>query len=184
MANINYVSLSKAMSKALRHRPERIGLQLAPDGSVELSTLVNALNTHGGWPRVLDESDVMHVVTHGSKQRFAVHEGRIRACYGHSIPVAITYERATPPAVLYHGTSEHAATSIETDGLLPMGRQKVHLSADVATAKQVGARHGGKVVVLQVDAGRASHDGIDFYFGNDSTWLADSVPAAYLSRMD
>jgi hypothetical protein len=28
--SINYVSLSKAMSKALRHRPERIGITLHP----------------------------------------------------------------------------------------------------------------------------------------------------------
>ena len=48
MRDINYVSLSKAMSKALRHRPERIGIELAPDGSVELATLIDALNSHGG----------------------------------------------------------------------------------------------------------------------------------------
>lgn len=180
---INYISLSKAMSKALRHRPERIGLTLAPDGSVELATLVNALNAHGGWPRQLDESDIMHVVEHGSKQRFAVCDGRIRACYGHSIPVAVAYERATPPPVLYHGTSAHAAAAIQMEGLLPMDRQKVHLSADVSTARQVGGRHGGKTVILQVDAGAAHRDGIAFFYGNDSTWLTDRIPPAYLTRM-
>ena len=51
MTDVNYTSLSKAMSKALRHRPERLGLTLAPDGSVELATFVNALNQRGGWPR-------------------------------------------------------------------------------------------------------------------------------------
>lgn len=171
------------MSKALRHRPERLGIRLAPDGSVELSVLVDALNRRGGWPRVLDEADVMHVVEHGSKRRFAVEDGRIRARYGHSLPLAVSYEQALPPAVLYHGTSRTAAKSIMEEGLLPMGRQKVHLSSDVETAMQVGRRHGGRdVVVLRVDAARALREGIRFFRGNDSTWLADHVPATYLSQ--
>jgi len=62
MPTINYVSLSKAMSKALRHRPERIGIALAPDGSVELRELVHALNQRGGWPRTITEADVMWAV--------------------------------------------------------------------------------------------------------------------------
>ena len=48
MNDVNYISLSKAMSKALRHKPERLGITLAPDGSVELSVLVEALNRRGG----------------------------------------------------------------------------------------------------------------------------------------
>ena len=169
------------MSKALRHQPERIGITLAPDGSVTLDELICALNRRGGWPRTITETDVMQVVEHGSKQRFAVESGRIRARYGHSVPLAISYEQAEPPAVLYHGTSERNAQSIMTEGLLPMGRQVVHLSADMETARMVGRRHGGKTVILQVDAKRAARDGISFYRGNDSTWLADRIPATYLS---
>ena len=178
---LNCVSLSKAMSKALRHRPERIGLTLAPDGSVDLDELIDALNRRGGWPRTLTEADIMQVVEHGTKQRFAVESGRIRARYGHSVPLAIDYEQAQPPAILYHGTSEANARSIMTEGLLPMGRQVVHLSSDVETALAVGRRHGGRTVILQIDAERAAQDGIRFYRGNDSTWLADRIPAAYVS---
>lgn len=178
---INYVSLSKAMSKALRHRPERIGISLAPDGSVALATLVDALNRRGGWPRELTDADIMQVVEHGSKQRFAVEDGRIRARYGHSIALDEAYVPAEPPAVLYHGTSQRFLDSIVAEGLLPMDRNVVHLSTDTETAWAVGRRHGGKTVILQVDAERAARDGIQFYRGNDSTWLADCIPARYLS---
>ncbi|MBR3328872.1 MAG: RNA 2'-phosphotransferase, partial [Atopobiaceae bacterium] len=123
----------------------------------------------------------MEVVEHGSKQRFAVEDGRIRARYGHSIALDEAYVPAIPPAVLYHGTSQRFLDSILADGLLPMDRQVVHLSTDVETAYLVGRRHGGKTVVLAVDAERAAKDGVTFYRGNDSTWLADRVPAAYLS---
>lgn len=182
-AGINYVSLSKAMSKALRHQPQRLGIELAPDGSIDLTAFVDALNRRGGWPRTITEADVMQVVQHGSKQRFAVEDGRIRARYGHSVPLAIAYEQAEPPAVLYHGTSEANVQPIMDVGLLPMGRQVVHLSADVATAQQVGRRHGGTTAILRVDATRAAQDGIRFYRGNDDTWLADTIPATYLSRL-
>lgn len=180
MCKVNYTSLSKAMSKALRHRPERIGLTLAPDGSVEIATLVDALNSHGGWPRVLDESDIMRVVEHGSKERFAVEGGRIRARYGHSVPLKISYECAEPPAVLYHGTTANRAEAIAREGLLPMGRQTVHLSTDEKTAVQVGARHGSNVVVLRVDAARAWNCGVSFFRGNDTTWLAEAIPPAFI----
>ena len=100
MSDVNYVSLSKAMSKALRHRPERIGLTLAEDGSVEVAELVRALNRYGGWPRALTEQDVMQVVEQGTKNRFAMEGGRIRARYGHSIPLRVEYRPAEPPAVL------------------------------------------------------------------------------------
>ncbi len=64
-----------------------------------------------------------------------------------------------------------------------MGRQKVHLSSDVDTAVQVGRRHGGRdVVVLRIDAAQAAQEGVRFYRGNDTTWLADHVPVRYLSR--
>lgn len=183
MGELNYVSLSKAMSKALRHQPERLGIALAPDGSVELSVLVDALNSRGGWPRTITEDDIMQVVEHGTKQRFAVEGGRIRARYGHSIPLKVEYRKAEPPAVLYHGTARHNLESITANGLLPMGRQVVHLSADVETAQQVGARHGGQTIILRVDAAAAARDGVAFYRGNDSTWLADRVPPQYLTQM-
>ncbi len=184
MGELNYVSLSKAMSKALRHRPERLGISLAPDGSVELRVLIDALNRRGGWPRQITEEDVMQVVEHGTKQRFAVEGGRIRARYGHSIPLRVEYQKAEPPAVLYHGTAEKNVDSIMADGLLPMGRQVVHLSADVETAQQVGTRHGGQTIILRVDAAAAARDGVAFYAGNDSTWLADRVPPQYLSQIE
>lgn len=180
---IDYVSLSKAMSKALRHRPERLGIKLARDGSVSIGVLLRALNRRGGWPRTLTEADLMQVVEHGTKQRFAVESGRIRARYGHSIELDAAYVPATPPAVLYHGTSRRNLASIMDKGLLPMDRQVVHLSTDVETAQLVGRRHGGQTVILQVDAERAAQEGIRFYRGNDSTWLADRVPAAYLSLL-
>lgn len=108
----------------------------------------------------------------------------IRALYGHSTSEKIVRQPVLPPAVLYHGTAGRFLGSILESGLKPMGRQYVHLSADVATARQVGSRHDAKPVILSVDAESAHERGARFYRGNEKVWLADEVPALYLRILE
>jgi putative RNA 2'-phosphotransferase len=87
----------------------------------------------------------------------------------------------TPPAILYHGTTPQAAVSIRTQGLKPMQRQYVHLSADVETAILTGRRRTNRPVILKIAALEAHRHGIAFYQGNDQVWLADFVPPQYIT---
>lgn len=89
-----------------------------------------------------------------------------------------------PPPILYHGTSRKAAAIILEEGIKPMQRQRVHLSTSPSTALSIGARHDKKAVLISVDAENASTNGIPFYVGNDTTWLADFIPPQYVSRED
>jgi putative RNA 2'-phosphotransferase len=57
----------------------------------------------------------------------------------------------------------------------------VHLSPDVETAHRVGARRGGAVVILTIDAARMSANGHVFYRSANGVWLTDTVPPAYLT---
>ncbi|MEE0955864.1 MAG: RNA 2'-phosphotransferase [Eubacterium sp.] len=172
--------VSKKMSYALRHNPQKYGLELAADGSVGLRKFLGAMNEmHHFQPR-LCEADIREIMANADKQRFAIEDGRIRALYGHSFHIKIEHTEAVPPDILYHGTSHKALKSIMEEGLLPMGRQYVHLSADVETARQVGARRDSHPVILKVDAVKASEGGILFYIGNDKVWLADDIPPVYL----
>ncbi|MDU1315432.1 MAG: RNA 2'-phosphotransferase, partial [Clostridium septicum] len=70
--------------------------------------------------------------------------------------------------------------SIEDKGLLPKGRQYVHLSNDIKTALQVGKRHHNKPIILEIDAKRALDEGVKFYLGNDKVWLGDNIPSKYI----
>lgn len=63
-----------------------------------------------------------------------------------------------------------------------MGRQYVHLTADIAAARSVGERKSSSPVILAIDAAGAAAGGIDFYEGNDEVWLALEVPPEFLSR--
>jgi len=172
------VRLSKRMSLALRHEPDRFGLVPDRAGWVSVDSLLAALR--------IDHADLDAVVAGNDKQRFAVERGadgveRIRASQGHSIPVDLGLVPSPPPAWLYHGTSRVALDSIRATGLHRAGRHHVHLSPDVATARRVGARRAGELVVLTVDAAAMARDRHAFYRSANGVWLTDAVPARYLT---
>lgn len=170
------VKVSKYLSRHLRHQPERIGLTLDPAGWVEIDTLLAAAAAHG-FP--VSRAELDHVVAVNDKRRFAVEGGRIRASQGHTVEVALGLPPATPPPYLYHGTVAGSLDAIRAEGLRPMNRHDVHLSADRETAALVGARRG-RPVVLAVDAGAMHRDGHVFHVSANGVWLTEAVPPRYL----
>ncbi|MDO0934576.1 RNA 2'-phosphotransferase [Streptomyces sp. DG2A-72] len=170
------VKVSKYLSKHLRHQPERMGLVLDEGGWVEIETLMAAAAAHG-FPFTRDELD--QVVAANDKKRFAIEGSRIRASQGHSVEVDLGLSPATPPPYLYHGTVARNLDAIRTEGLHPMNRHDVHLSADRETATRVGARRG-RPVVLSVDAGAMHRDGHVFQVSANGVWLTKAVPPKYL----
>ncbi|MFF5534437.1 RNA 2'-phosphotransferase [Streptomyces cinerochromogenes] len=170
------VKVSKYLSRHLRHQPERIGLTPDPGGWVEIDTLIAAAAAHGFR---LTREELDHVVAANDKQRFAVENGRIRASQGHTIEVDLGLPPAAPPPYLYHGTVARHLDAIRAEGLRPMNRHDVHLSADRETATRVGARRG-RPVVLAVDSGAMHRDGHVFRVSANGVWLTAAVPPRYL----
>ena len=172
-----HVALSKALSHALRHEPWAYGLKLDGEGWVSLDLLLDALRKKDERWSQLSEDDVRTMLATASKQRHEIKNGNIRAFYGHSFEKTLQRERSMPPEVLYHGTSPEASLLILQEGLLPMQRQHVHLSADRETALLVGRRKASQPVLLLVWARKADEGGIAFYLGKEKVWLGDAVPA-------
>ncbi len=172
------VRTSKRLSRHLRHAPGEIGLVLGEGGWVAVADLLAALAAHG---RAVSREELAHVVAHNDKRRFAFDETgeRIRASQGHSVPVDLGLPESTPPPVLYHGTVAAALAAIRREGLRPMRRHHVHLSADVATAARVGSRRG-RPVVLRVDAAAMAEAGHRFLVSANGVWLTDAVPPGFL----
>lgn len=172
--------LSRAVSHALRHEPWVYELELDEQGWVSTASLATALRQERRWS-ALTADDVAMMVATSSKQRHEIDGDRIRAMYGHSIPGGISRTPAEPPSLLYHGTSPESAAVILVAGLRPMARQYVHLSVDREMARSVGSRKAGEPRLLVVAALDAAHAGVVFYAGNDKVWLADEVPAEFIS---
>jgi putative RNA 2'-phosphotransferase len=55
----------------------------------------------------------------------------------------------------------------------------VHLSADIETAKKVGARRG-KPVILTIFAHAMHESGHAFYLSANGVWLTDAVPMSFI----
>lgn len=174
--------LSKEISYALRHDPWEYELEMNEKGWVPVEQLLDALHRTEKWSDIC-EADLIEMIEKSEKKRHEFADGKIRAFYGHSIPMKILKEEKMPPNVLYHGTARRYLDSINEKGLLPQGRQYVHLSQDIETAENVGKRHDDKPCILIIDAKTAWNDGIRFYFGNEKVWLADAIPSRYIRKM-
>ena len=178
MEDARLVKVSKYLSKHLRHDPESLGLTLAPGGWVGVADLL-AVCAHRRFQ--LSRAEMEEVVARNSKQRFSFSPGgtMIRANQGHSVEVGLQFSPAVLPNVLYHGTGHQTADIIGRVGLDKMRRHHVHLSADVGTARAVGARHG-RPVVFEVDAAGMAAARRLFYRSENGIWLTDAVPPEFL----
>lgn len=173
------VETSKFLSYVLRHAPESIGIVLDANGWVSVDELLAKANAAG---RRLDLATLQTVVATNEKKRFTLSEDGtlIRAAQGHSVQVDLALTPAKPPSLLYHGTAEKSVASILAGGLEARSRQHVHLSSNIETAVQVGARHGAPVV-FEVQAGLMSGAGVLFWKADNGVWLTIAVAPEYLT---
>lgn len=168
------------MSHALRHEPDLYGLTMDEEGWVSVEEMLQSFHDTGRWEN-LEIEDINQMQESSPKQRFEIKDGKIRALYGHSLPDKIKKQSEPPPQNLYHGTSKNSVQKILKFGLMKMDRQYVHLSTDEKTAYEVGRRHSRDPVMLKINALQASEEGINFYRGNESIWLADEIPPQFIS---
>ncbi len=108
---MNNEELSKEISYALRHAPWKNELEMDENGWVDVKQLIEALN------RKFEEvqlSDLIMMIEKSDKKRHEIVDGKIRALYGHSIPMHIRKEEKQPPLLLYHGTARRFLNNITT----------------------------------------------------------------------
>lgn len=175
----------------LRHNPNIIGVKMDVNGAwVYVDELIKKFNDHNLKKGLyINLPILMRIVVEDDKVRYGLqmtknNQLKIRCNQGHSIDwIEMDYKVAIPPEILYHGTSIGFLNAILKEGLKPMRRQKVHISADYETAVNVGNRKQkhGDTIILQVHAGEFVRDGGLFYLAENEVWLADEIPAKYLS---
>lgn len=172
-------STSKFLSLVLRHQPEVIGMRLDSEGWLPIDELIENANRRGNKISL----ELLHeVVASCEKKRFSLSDDglRIRANQGHSVPdVELNLEPVAPPIQLFHGTVAAFIESIREQGLLKRSRNHVHLSADIETAKKVGARRG-KPLILTIRAAAMHESGYSFYLSANGVWLTDTVPVSFI----
>ncbi len=172
--------LSRFLALLLRHRPARFPVAMDAEGYVALDEILHILK---GLPnfRWAGRADIEAVLALPGRRRFEIVGERIRALYGHTA-IRLTYPPATPPAVLYHGTAPENLDTIWQEGLQPMQRQYVHLATTPETARHIALRYTAEPVVLEIRAADAHAAGVVFYHPEDSIYLCETMPAAFIGR--
>lgn len=175
----NMITVSKFLSKHLRHTPEILGLTLQSGGWVPVDELLAGCQRIGF---AITYDELIECVESSDKQRFSVDDtgDLIRANQGHSVEVDLQLESKPPPEVLFHGTVERFLSSILVEGLKKGKRHHVHLSKDIETARKVGARRGQPVILI-VDAAKMHAEGFEFLESTNGVWLTDTVPPLFLT---
>ncbi|MDQ7843497.1 MAG: RNA 2'-phosphotransferase [Armatimonadota bacterium] len=170
--------LSRFLALILRHKPESVGITLDAAGFVELEMLAAAIAGQPGWAWVTAEA--IRRLAGRDVRRYELVEGRIRARYGHTVPIETPGTPVVPPEWLYHGAPAALLDHLRTVGLHPQDRQFVHLSATRQEALVVARRHSADAVVITVLARRAAEAGVTFYQAGPSLYLTRSVPPEFL----
>ncbi|MGH8029990.1 MAG: RNA 2'-phosphotransferase [Arenimonas sp.] len=176
-------ALSRVVTLALRHEPEALGLALDEQGWVAVDTLLAALRSHDAQWNELDLAGLQALVDSTDKARHEIVDGRMRSLYGHSLVQGLVLPQAMPPARLFHGTAVAAATAIFIDGLMPKGRQFVHLSADRAWARAIAYRKSTQPALLQVRADEAHAAGVVFHNSGGHVWLSGAIDPRFIESL-
>ncbi|WP_170970137.1 RNA 2'-phosphotransferase [Nocardioides jishulii] len=164
--------LSRAMAYELRHGSS---VTLDRGGWAYIAAVSDSLYASG---LRTDSSEIWTVAAAIDEPRFELRGKKIRARYGHTRPVEISYQEASSRPTLYHGTSSRNLSSIFTSGagLKSMGRQWVHLSSDPHLAIRTAQRHG-PVILLALEPEAFCEP---VFQAGGSVYLAKAVPAGSL----
>ncbi len=165
------------MAYVLRHNPSRYGLEVDQHGCVDFGQFASIATRR--YPELTD-ARIQELVEGNLSQRFELVGTRLRARYGHSIPVEPSGDPVEPPEALYHGTEQGRLTQLLAEGLKPMDRQMLHLSDTRDEALAVAARKTDQPVVLRVLAKQAHAAGVPFY-REGKIYLTRHIPPEFLA---
>lgn len=171
-------STSQYLSYLLWHKPDELNLEMDKNGYVEIAELLSKLK--GAYK--LTNAELLQIVTEDSKNRYKIKESKIRAQQGHSIKVDLEMDKMIPPLDLFHGTDYKFYKSINEKGLIPKGRNYVHLSDSIETAKTVGSRHGKNLLIYKLNVKEMIADHVKFYQSEKNVWLTEKVDSKYLEE--
>lgn len=111
----------RLLSRILRHEPGAAGICLDRYGWADVNELIRGIQKKRNFSR-----DILEELVRGDEKRrysFNADHTRVRANYGHSVPVEPISGPEAPPEILWHGSASRFSSSIKRDGLLPGSRQ-------------------------------------------------------------
>jgi putative RNA 2'-phosphotransferase len=170
-------SLARMLTYMLCHRPDEFGLVLAPDGSIPLKQLLQALMAEPGWGFVrrhhLDE-----VVSLIKPSPWEILDEQIR---GRQPGAQLRRSPGeTPPPLLYLAIPPKAHPRVWEQGLQAPPHQELVLARTPATALKLGRRRAPQPVLVTIQAQAAAKKGVVFQGYGEELFLAPALPREFL----
>ncbi len=174
--------LSKILAGMLRHFPERYGVRLDEHGWVRISDIVPPIRMNINGFRWLTPEHVETMIKTEERDRYQLDDtGRVRARYGHTIPVNMDdLPTDNIPDSLYYQTTPEEDEFIQESGISPSDKTWIHLSGTYRKAYFSGLFHVEEPKIIGVRVPQLVESGMPVYRATDDIYLVASVPGEFL----
>lgn len=176
-------AVGRVLAGILRHSPERYGLKLDEHGWIRVDDVVRAIQ-HRRRYHWLRPYHIEAMVATDDKGRYQINSGMIRATYGHTIDVDLSDLPDVDVEYLYYPASEEEVAVILENGIKPVDRKYVHLSASPEKAEEAGKVKMQNPIILKIDvkATKESIPDLQIKKAGKQVYVAKEMPAKAISR--
>ncbi len=182
MSDYEVEKIGRILATILRHG--KFGLEMDDQGNVFLKEVIAKIRERTPRMNWLKARHIEALVDTDPKGRYAISGGKIRATYGHTIPLDITLDcENIPDELFYPATHEEVEILLET-GIFPVDRTMVHLSLTYRDAYRAGSVRTDDPVILMIDTGVCMELGSDIGRVARTIYLCRSVPADAIDIAD
>ncbi|MBN1109405.1 MAG: RNA 2'-phosphotransferase [Methanomassiliicoccales archaeon] len=176
--------LGRTLAGALRHFPERFGLDMDEQGFVSIREFINALRNSNRRYHWLRPHHIIAIIETDPKGRYQISNDMMRATYGHSLDLDLRLPTEDIPERLYYPATPEEADIILETGLRPSDRKMVHLSKTFQDALSAGRVRVENPVILEVDTAAAIEAGNVISKAGKTVFLVREIPPEFLSRKE
>lgn len=182
MSDFEVEKIGRTLAAILRHG--KFGLEMDAQGNVALRDVLAKIRERNPRMNWLRTRHIEALVETDPKGRYVISGGKIRATYGHTIPLDIRLDNEDiPPELFYPATQEEAEIILES-GIFPSDRAMVHLSLTYRDALRAGSVRTEDPVILVIDTGMCMELGSDIGRAAKTVYLCRSVPADAIDIAD
>lgn len=173
-------NLNRLMNYILGNRPDEFAIVPGREGFIAIKELLKVIHEEPGMGYVR-ESHLREVLLHDRDGLFEIEGKRIRSTRRNFLPASKEQGLSATPKILFKGVRRKAYPFVLRKGLLPGSEDHVVLTTNRDLAIRIGRRADQDPVILEVRARAAYEEGIAFFPFGDTLFVADAVPAQFIS---
>lgn len=182
MSDFEVEKIGRTLAAILRHG--KFGLEMDDQGNVSLKDVMAKIRERNPRMNWLRARHIEALVETDPKGRYVITGGKIRATYGHTVPLDIKLDCENIPDELFYPATPEEAEIILESGIFPSDRAMVHLSLTYRDALRAGSVRTEDPVILVIDTGVCMELGSDIGKAAKTVYLCRSVPADAIDIAD